>query len=720
MLMKFKTAIKELYSFMCSPHSILFKRFVFQKLQRSSLYRKDGFYNTTAQIYCYLHIFTFILFSSSSSLHAEHQDDHSSKTTHEEIAHENEAHQASHAAKTAEKEKSSEESIDVVLLVDTSGSMRSTDPKKLRIEGGKLFTKFLKKNDRFAIIGFSNTTAILQPLINYDPVETEKYDAVINTLGDDGTYTNILAAINQGYSLLQNSSASKKIMVVLSDGKMDPDPQTMSSSAASKTLLEETLPEVREKGISIYTLAFSDMVDKDLLNEIAVATDGLQLYTQSVEEIHQSFADLFLSIKKPQVLPLTKKGFSIDAGIDEATFYVNKLGTQVGAEITDPEGKTFNAQNKPGNIKWFSSDKFEVITVQEPIEGMWQIAGFSQESGFATVLTDLKLNVEWPTHVYAEEKNVLKARIFDEDKPVTLDEMSEVLQIVFQITATDKVADPLMRDALNDSGAEGDSVADDKVYSRMLSIAEPGEYRLRVIAKSPTFQREQNIPFRVMPPVIQMQLEEKMNEADEHDTAGSESSGHGHNGHGDHHEHEVDPNAEYILGVYLSEETKTFKGTKVEVTAIDSQNNIFIIPTSEDHHNKQRLKADFEGLAEGSYRFKAVLKAKNKKGEEVQFQSKSIEHNVKMVNEMEGPPKIIKVVKKEKKKVSTLAMMIPYLLILGIVNIALSFALLRYVTKKIATVKMELPNIELTQELQDYIQKLRVKSAETMVDYSKF
>jgi uncharacterized protein (DUF58 family) len=45
--------------------------------------------------------------------------------------------------------------IDVVLVMDSSGSMKKTDPQSLRIPAAKLFISLLKDGDRASVISFS-------------------------------------------------------------------------------------------------------------------------------------------------------------------------------------------------------------------------------------------------------------------------------------------------------------------------------------------------------------------------------------------------------------------------------------------------------------------------------------------------------------------------------------------------------------------------------------
>ncbi|RMG44734.1 MAG: VWA domain-containing protein [Candidatus Dadabacteria bacterium] len=220
--------------------------------------------------------------------------------------------------------------VDAVLLLDSSGSMRITDPGRLRDEGAKLFIQFLKFGDRVGIVEFDREGRVIRPLTEFrqDILDSLGYD--IGRVGNSGLYTDIYAGLQTARKVLEESPRkdANKIIVLLSDGKMDPDPKNGSAEKLTDKLLNDLLPELKAEGIKVHTLSFSDQADKDLLSQIAAATDGMNWFTPTADKIHESYAELFLVVKKPQIVPLTSKGFRIDPDIQEATFYINRENAQ--------------------------------------------------------------------------------------------------------------------------------------------------------------------------------------------------------------------------------------------------------------------------------------------------------------------------------------------------------------------------------------------------------
>lgn len=544
--------------------------------------------------------------------------------------------------------------VDAVLVLDASGSMLLTDPQQLRLQGAKLFTQFLTKEDRLAVVGFSREATVYRALEPFSPDQNEIVAKVINEIGSLGEYTDILAGIKSAKSLLDSSARqnARRIIVVLSDGKMEPDPGVGTSESRTSELVSTVLPELKASETKVYTLAFSDQADSALLAEMAGATDGLNWFTTTSDKIHESFANLFLVVKKPQVVPLTSKGFKMDAEIDEATFYINKEDAPE-VQIVSPEDETITSTTTRPGLRWFSGQKFEVVTIENPAPGDWKVKGVTSTDGFATVLTDLKLIAEWPSTLRVDEPTILEARLFDAQKPIALPEMSGVVKFGYQITPTDKISEPIIREALIDDGTTGDRVEGDGVLSHEVSLKDPGEYVLTVVAKGPTFQRTQQIPFRVKPKLITLRVE--TGEGDhghasgghgekhgEHEGGPDESSEPGHENSSE-HGHESDHAAAGEQGddteggkqlvkkgiikgspkdrivVELSTEASALRDVKVELSARDSKRRKYDLPLRKQLGEVTTYEFAASGFPEdGLYELKATLDGQTKRKEHIE------------------------------------------------------------------------------------------------------
>ncbi|NLF24225.1 MAG: VWA domain-containing protein [Deltaproteobacteria bacterium] len=405
----------------------------------------------------------------------------------------------------AAKEESGE-GIDAVLLLDSSGSMLLTDPLRLRDEGAKLFVEFLKSDDRLGVVEFSDGAKVVRPLGPISSDDRANVAQLISQIKTVGKYTDLLAPLEVAESLFAGSSrqGARKILIMLSDGKMEPDPKSGNADDLTNRLLNTEIPNLKAKEIQVYTLSFSDLADGELLSQIAAGTGGVHRFAPSADKIHSEFAELFVAAKKPQMLPISSKGFRIDADVQEATFYINRQG-EPGITVISPGGVRVTSESKSDGIKWFKGSEFDVITIEAPEAGQWEIVGLPKNEGFATLLTSLKLVTTWPSAINAGNPTRLEVRLYEAKKPIILPQMTGVVTYAFDITPTDKVSEPIMRAQLSDDGGDQDLVAKDGVYSALVEIEDPGEYRLRVLADGPTFSRYQQQPFRVKPRLVTLE-----------------------------------------------------------------------------------------------------------------------------------------------------------------------------------------------------------------------
>ena len=424
--------------------------------------------------------------------------------------------------------------LDAVLLLDSSGSMLTTDPQRLRDQGAKLFTQFLKNDDRLGIVQFSEVAAVVRPLTPYAKEHAVEVETQISQIQNNGAFTNLLVGINRAKAMLDEAPRenTNQIIILLSDGKMDPPPTAGTSVTLTNELTNGVLPDLKAKGIKIYTLAFSNEADKELLSSIALGTEAIGWYTESADKIHESYADLFLAVKRPQIVPLTSKGFHVDQDVQEATFYISRKDASE-LEIAGPNGTKISEKNKGSGVKWFTSEKFDVITIEHPETGDWSIAGLPPEDGFATILTNLKLVTDWPTSINAQSEVILQARLYDSDKPVALPEVSGATKFGFQVIPTDQVSAPIIKEFLKDDGKNGDKIAGDGIFSATIEIEDAGEYKIRVVAQGPTFTRNQQTPFRVKPPLISLKVvKREITESDDEPLKVEHGGGHGGGGAG--------------------------------------------------------------------------------------------------------------------------------------------------------------------------------------------
>lgn len=520
--------------------------------------------------------------------------------------------------------------LDVVLMFDTSGSMLKTDPLGLRYEGAKLLISFLADGDRLGIVQFAGEAKIIQELEAVSPSRKERAIQRISTIPIEGIFTDITEGIKVSSAMLAEGGATDagRVIVVLSDGKVEPDPATGPAFARTLQLVQDMLPELKAKEMRVFTLALSEQADRALLGEVSAATDGLSWYAQTADELHKIFAEMFLALKRPQVLPHSGRGFLIDKDVQEATFYINH---PPGATLTlvPPQGDVMTAAKHSDYVTWFTGQNFDVITVIKPELGDWRVTGSASDDGFATVLTGLQVQTEWPLVVRVGDEPRVQARLYEGSKPVALPEMNGVVKIEFQLAPTDKVSEPLLRDLLYDDGSHGDATAGDGVFSARLRPLDIGDYKLTIEAKGPTFQRSQQIPFMVRPRLISLSVtvpeEVFAREREAHVASSASSEGKQGEGVGLRAtSYAGSEDAEFVVSI--SKEARYLKEIQLTLAALAEGQEVVNLPLKK---LSGPLGRDYVATASalrnnGVYQVKAIMRARDKTGGLIEAESPTV------------------------------------------------------------------------------------------------
>lgn len=608
------------------------------------------------------------------------------------------------------------EHIDVVLLLDASGSMRRTDPLRLRDEGARLIVEFLKPGDRLGIIEFSNFANTIRPLSEFDSSQVQEITQQIAQVGDSGLYTDLLQGIKIAANMLDLNPQpdSDRVVVLLSDGQMEPDPQVATSTQQIDELNEVMLPRLRSGSIKIHSVALSELADRKLLTHISQQTDGLAVSAPSADQIHESFQEIFLAVKKPQVITMTSRGFPIDDGIKEATFYINHDSSSdpsVAKEeikLENPSGDTIGQHEAAAeNIQWYRGSKFDVVTILEPEVGTWKIEGLPSSESFATVMTNLRLVTEFPgATINSGDDIVLQARFYDSKKPVSLPELTGVVEYTYEIIPTDKISEPIQRDFLRDDGKLGDRRADDGIFSARINLEEEGEYRLTVTAKAPTFVRQQQVPFKVKPRLVAVYVEEREIEqiAKAHSEDKKEESKHEEEGEG---ANTAEPETEEYFIVKLSEETGPIKEKVLRLLAIDSEQKRYNLPLTQSQEDKYRYQVRTRLLPhEGEFEMKATLAGQGKKRERITAESNRFLFQY-VKNKNAPKVEVVEVVEHKEEVKQKEVSIWPWALLLAFLNGAAGFVAVHLTRKSVSGISITAEDYQAPTETIEIIAKLK-------------
>ena len=274
---------------------------------------------------------------------------------------------------------------DIVLIIDSSGSMAETDPKYLRKAAANQFIDLADSNVRIGIVDFDDTAQTLAELTfvtkTPDAPNTQSGKSILYQAVDDidaNGYTDIAGGIQKGFEVLANSTTftARKAAVLLTDG-FDNDPKT----------LDEYAGKYVANGWSVYTIGLdaSGQVDRDLLTLIAESTLEGEYYSVTQGGIQSVYNKIFAKITLKSVVLATDSGFinlnqtieksvEVDGGISQVNMTLSWPGSTIEMVLVDPSGTVITPDTAPAlGITYQVAPTYVIYTVDNPMQGEWKM-----------------------------------------------------------------------------------------------------------------------------------------------------------------------------------------------------------------------------------------------------------------------------------------------------------------------------------------------------------
>jgi uncharacterized protein (TIGR03503 family) len=391
---------------------------------------------------------------------------------------------------------------DVRIIIDISGSMKQTDPNNLRIPALNLLLELMPEGAQAGIWTFGRYVNNLVPVALVDDEWRKKAKDAALDISSLGLRTNLAGALNDAAWGLKADSGFQQSIILLTDGKVDMaednavDREGINNQERQK-LMTQVLDKYRKVGANIHTLALSDLADINLLQEIALETDGLYSQAENAEQLMKAFLRAFDRAVPSEQVPMEDNTFVIDTSVKEFTALIFKRssGGQETALLT-PEGNRFTELDHTADVRWHKDVSFDLITIKQPEAGTWVAEADLDPSNRVTILSDLALSVEG-----------IPATIFPGDKldvEIQLTNEGEVVKKVEILRLTD-----MTMKVVTGSGREGSKVLSDPenppvdgIYREGLyRLKELGQYQVDIIAEGRTFQRKRSFSMTMMQPI---------------------------------------------------------------------------------------------------------------------------------------------------------------------------------------------------------------------------
>lgn len=387
-------------------------------------------------------------------------------------------------------------SVDAVLVLDASNSMKSSDPQQLGSEAMKLFIDMLpSQGDRVGIVSYT------------DRIEREKALTAIQSADDKtelksfidgltrGAYTDISVGMKEAVSILQDNAQQghEPMIVLFADGNNQLNSNSGRSNSQADTDLNTAVEQAKKDGYPVYTIGLNadGKLNQEALKKIADDTGGKSFVTTSAEELPEILSEIFADHQEVNVVPvdsITGNGQFQDvkihipnANVKEANISIMS-SEAVDVKLVDPSG---NAVAVPSDkVSMSTSKSYSLVKLLSPAQGDWtlQVKGVDQDKIDINLVFNYNLELALdpiPTKAYSKgDKIDIVSYLTSGGQKLTDNSQAGSMKAVLNVTDVDTGTTsqvPLTTDGSEFKGTF--EVPDNHVYQLVARAEEQSFYR---------------------------------------------------------------------------------------------------------------------------------------------------------------------------------------------------------------------------------------------------
>ncbi len=284
---------------------------------------------------------------------------------------------------------------DVRVVIDISGSMKKTDPNNLRKPAVDLIVRLLPDQSKAGIWTFGQSVNMLMPHRLVDDQWRAEGTGKAKAINSVAMFTNIGAALETAAADHSAPSTDyRRHLILLTDGVVDISKEAVVNLNERKRILTELLPSLKASDYRIHTIALSADADQELMKKLSVATDGVFEVAETADELMATFLRIFDQAVPAERVPLDENGFLVDSSIQEFTALIFRRAEVPASVIIAPDGKEYSTTDPTSNVNWYRTDKYDLITVQQPVAGQWKVKTEMAPGSRVTVVSNLQLVVQ--------------------------------------------------------------------------------------------------------------------------------------------------------------------------------------------------------------------------------------------------------------------------------------------------------------------------------------
>lgn len=192
--------------------------------------------------------------------------------------------------------------LDIVLVIDNSGSVRATDPKGFAGIAGERFIDYCSRDDQVGIIIFGSKAKLLSSLRPASDDNKRDLKKLIDGIEFNDQYTDINSGLEKAYEELRIKGRKNAIkgVIMISDGRMDLPEEEQQIKALLD--LYGLMLKYSTDNIPIHSLLLSGngRNSYQLMYDLANSTGGKFLWAFSPEELQSGIDTIYQDLERSE------------------------------------------------------------------------------------------------------------------------------------------------------------------------------------------------------------------------------------------------------------------------------------------------------------------------------------------------------------------------------------------------------------------------------------
>jgi uncharacterized protein (TIGR03503 family) len=209
-----------------------------------------------------------------------------------------------------------------------------------------------------------------------------------------------------------------------------------------------------------------------------------------------------------------KNRFRIDHMVDHLTLVIQRTYGSAPVVVILPDGSKWYSNRHPQSVKWVDSLAADMIYIEQPMPGPWQLLGNVVEGSTIKKISKLDIEVQpLPQPLYQGERLKVTASLSGDNLTMRMPGLDYLVEWTARFSSQHLTGDDnfatgtIIVGAYKDNGEQLDEVPDDGIFTGSHNLEQPtGHYVLNVTARNNVFEREYVMPFELLAQPIKIKM----------------------------------------------------------------------------------------------------------------------------------------------------------------------------------------------------------------------